>query len=148
MAVILRRCPSRHRFTANKLEAAALLLLLPALLLLLLLPAPELLLGHGMHWLARSPSPSVARRPSCEPEWQHGGGGDTTDVLHLCEASPIADEIGWPNCRTKKMLAMNTSKNVPALSLLLAAFECSIFMAETAKSGVPSSIESCFFGGR
>ena len=111
----------------------------------MLLPAPLLLPGHGMH----AGLASVARRPASEPEWQHGGGGDTTDVLPLCEACcPLADEIGsWPQSMTKKMLAMNTSSNVPARILIFAAFECSIFMAETARSGVPSCIEAVFLEG-
>jgi len=50
---------------------------------------------------------SEARRPFSEPEWQHGGGGDTTVVLTLCEACPLADEIGRPQSRMKKMLAMS-----------------------------------------
>jgi hypothetical protein len=86
---------------------------------------------------------SEARRPFSEPEWQHGGGSDTTVVLTLCEACPLADEIGRPQSRMKKMLAMNMSRNVPARALILAEFECSI-LAEKARSGAPSSIEAVF----
>ena len=112
---------------------------------LLLLPAPELLLGHRIHWLARSPSrmASVARRPSCEPEWQHGGGGDTTDMLALCEACPLADEVGRPQSRMKKMLPMNMIQNVPAAAralFFLAEFECSILAETSTRSGEPSFI--------
>ena len=90
----------------------------------MLLPALLLLPGHGMHGLARKPSPmaSVARRPSCEPEWQHGGG---TTLLPLCEPPPGSANAKPPsnqkwNAQTVTKIATNAARARPARALSVA----------------------------